>query len=184
MTTLGAGLVEVIDTLGELKIPYMLIGGLAVAQWEVPRTTVDIDVSVWIEPDQWEAVVQSLSARFAPKTADPLAFVRDTHVLPAITSQGIPVDIIFAMWPMEREAIEHAVTQEFEGRQLHVAPLKYLLFLKFTSDREKDFDDAARLYRRHRGKFDEAWLRDRLTEVADALGHSSILERLARAITS
>jgi hypothetical protein len=184
MTRLEAGLIEVIDALDELKIPYMLIGGLAVAQWNVPRSTLDIDVSVWVEPDRWEAVVQALSVRFAPKTADPLAFVRETHVLPAITSQGIPVDIVFAMWPMEREAIEHGVTQEFEGRQLRVTPLEYLLFLKFTSDREKDFDDAARLYRRHRGKFDEAWLRDRLTEVADALGHSSILERLARVITS
>jgi len=39
MSRLEAALLEVSAILDELLIPYMLIGGLAVAQWEEPRAT-------------------------------------------------------------------------------------------------------------------------------------------------
>jgi len=42
------------------------------------------------------------------------------------------VDLIFAMWPMEREAIQNAVERTIAGKTFRVVPLEYLLFLKFT----------------------------------------------------
>ena len=156
MSRLEAALLEVSAILDELRIPYMLIGGLAVAQWEEPRATLDIDIAIWVEPDQLELTVRELCLRLAPKPKEPAAFVRETRVLPAVTSQGIPVDLIFAMWPMEREAIQNAVERTIAGKTFRVVPLEYLLFLKFTSDRGKDLDDAERLFRRHRVRIDSA----------------------------
>ena len=54
MSRLEAALLEVSAILDELRIPYMLIGGLAVAQWEEPRATLDIDITIWVEPDRLE----------------------------------------------------------------------------------------------------------------------------------
>jgi len=182
MTRLEAALLEVSAILDELLIPYMLIGGLAVAQWEEPRATLDIDITIWVEPDRLELTVSELCLRLAPKPKEPLAFVRETRVLPASTSQGIPVDLIFAMWPMEREAIQNAVERSVAGKTFHVVPLDYLLFLKLTSNRAKDLDDAERLLRRHRGRFHAAWLEARLAEISEALGQPEILERYRRLV--
>jgi hypothetical protein len=180
MTRLEVALLEVCAVLEELNIPYMLIGGLAVAQWEEPRSTLDIDVTVWVEPERLEHTAGELCLRLAPKPKEPLAFVRDTRVLPVVTSQGIPVDLIFAMWPMEREAIQNAVERTIAGTTFRLVPLDYLLFLKFTSNRPKDLDDAERLLRRHRGRFDGGLLEGRLAEVSEALSQPEILERYRR----
>ena len=51
MTSLEEALVEITAFCDELSIPYMLIGGLAMAAWDEPRATLDVDVSVWIEPE-------------------------------------------------------------------------------------------------------------------------------------
>ena len=182
MSRLEAALLEVSAILDELRIPYMLIGGLAVAQWEEPRATLDIDIVIWVEPDQLELTVRELCLRLAPKPKEPAAFVRETRVLPAVTSQGIPVDLIFAMWPMEREAIQNAVERTIAGKTFRVVPLEYLLFLKFTSDRGKDLDDAERLFRRHRVRIDSAWLEARLAEISEALSQPEILERYRRLV--
>ena len=181
MTRLERALVEVAGVLDGLRIPYMLIGGLAVAQWEEPRATLDIDVTVWVEPEELESVIGALSRSLSPKPKDPVAFVKDVRVLPAMTSQDVPVDLIFAAWLFEKEAIQNAPERLIEGHTIRVAPLEYLLFLKLTSERDKDFQDALRLVRRHRGRFDSEWLEQRLHETAEALGQPSILDRYRRA---
>jgi len=86
MTQLEEALLEVSAILDELRIPYMLIGGLDVAQWEEPRSTLDIDITVWVEPERLDRSVSELCLRLAPKPKDPPAFVRETRVLPMITS--------------------------------------------------------------------------------------------------
>jgi hypothetical protein len=182
MTRLEAALLEVRGILDELLIPYMLIGGLAVAQWEEPRATLDIDITIWVEPDRLEGMVGELCHRLAPKPKNPYAFVRETRVLPMTTSQGIPVDFIFAMWPLEREAIQNAVERAIADKTFRVVPLDYLLFLKLTSNRAKDLDDAERLLRRHRGRFDAAWLEARLREISEALSKPEILDRYRRLV--
>ena len=50
MTQLERALVEITTILDELRIPYMLIGGLAVSLWGEPRATLDVDLSLWVEP--------------------------------------------------------------------------------------------------------------------------------------
>jgi hypothetical protein len=52
------------------------------------------------------------------------------------------------MWPFEREAIEAAVQHSIAGVPIRVVSLEYLLFLKLTSNRLKDAEDAERQHRR------------------------------------
>ena len=68
MTRLEAALLEVVAILEEWKIPYMLIGGLAVAQWGEPRATLDVDITLWVEADQFETMVAKLASRLAPRS--------------------------------------------------------------------------------------------------------------------
>ena len=51
MTELEAALLEVVAALDACSLPYVLIGGLAVAFLGEPRATLDVDVSVLARPD-------------------------------------------------------------------------------------------------------------------------------------
>jgi hypothetical protein len=89
MTRLEAALIEVAGVLNTSKIPYMLIGGLAVAQWGEPRAALDVDVTVWIDGDRLETAIATLVSRLPSRTQDPVAFVGTTRVLPVTTGGGV-----------------------------------------------------------------------------------------------
>jgi hypothetical protein len=95
------------------------------------------------KPDE---TVAALSSKLAPRSGQPVEFVRKTRVLPARTGSrivdlpgqaGIAVDLVFALWPFEQQAIAHAVIRTVGGVLMRVASLEYLLFLKLVSDRSK-----------------------------------------------
>ena len=74
MTDLEAALVEVTSVLERLSIPYMLIGGLAVSSWGEARSTLDVDVTIWIEPEQLDRTVSEISKQLQVVPKDPAAY--------------------------------------------------------------------------------------------------------------
>jgi hypothetical protein len=46
--SLESALAQTIDELNAASIPYMLLGGLALSAWGLPRATLDIDLTVWV----------------------------------------------------------------------------------------------------------------------------------------
>jgi hypothetical protein len=183
MTIFEAALLEMTALLDELHFNYMLIGGLAVALWGEPRATLDVDLTIWVEAGQLDATVAALSQRLAVRTADPLAFVRRSRVLPVLASNGIPVDLLFAAWPVEKQAIEQAVVRQVAGAPVRVVGLDHLLLLKLISDRPKDLADAEALLRRHRGGANVEWLGRELAALAEAIAQPEILARFKRMLT-
>ena len=180
MTRLEAALLEMTALLDELHLDYMLIGGLAVGQWGEPRATLDVDLTMWVEPEQFESTVRMLAARLALRTSQPLEFARKNRLLPVRASNGVQVDLLFAVWPLEKQAIETAVERRIHGARVRVAGLDYLLFLKLISDRPQDLADAAALLRRHRGKVNLDWLERELSELAEAIAEPDMLRRFER----
>jgi hypothetical protein len=182
MTALEGAVIEVATALESLSAPYMLIGGLAVAAWGEPRATLDVDVSVWAEPEQMEALLDGISRTLTPLVQDPRGFIEQTRVLPLQTRQGVRVDLIFASLPSEREAIHRAPVMEIAGHPTRVAAVEDLVLMKILSVRQKDLDDARRLLRRHRKTVDRSYLEPRLRELAEALGRPEILRLFRDAV--
>ena len=180
METVEEALLEITATLDELQIPYMVIGGVAVGLWGEPRATLDVDLTLWVEPGEFEATVATVSARFQCRTAKPLEFTRQSRVLPILASNRVAVDLLFAAWPIEKQAIERAVTRRIAGASVRLAPLDYLLFLKLISERPKDLADAEALLRRHRGEVNTSWLEAELSALADATAQPDMLVRFQR----
>lgn len=180
MTILEAALLEMTALLEELHFDYMLIGGVAVALWGEPRATLDVDLTLWVESDRLESAVEILAARLAVRTAKPLEFVRRSRVLPVRASNGIPVDLLFAAWPLEQLAIGRAVERQVAGAMVRVAGLDDLLLLKLISDRPKDLADAAALLRRHRAAVNVEWLDRELSTLAEAIAEPDKVERFRR----
>jgi hypothetical protein len=105
----------------------MLIGGLAVAAWGEPRATLDVDVSVWVEPPNLAATVQALCSRLQALPANPLKFAEETRVLPMLSSVGIRLDLLFAALPAERDLIARAQPKWLGGRAVNVAAVEDLI---------------------------------------------------------
>ena len=176
MTSLEAAVVEVASVLESLPLPYMLIGGLAVSLWGEPRATLDVDVTIWVEPQHFEQIATDLCGRFRPALPDPVALARRTRVLPVQTSQGVRVDIIFAALSAEKQAIDRAQLKQIAGKSIMVAAVEDLILMKLISERQKDLDDARRLLRRYRRELDRTYLKPRLAELAEALHRPEILK--------
>lgn len=182
MTELESAVVETTSVLEALRIPYILIGGLAVSMWGEPRATVDIDLALWIEPEQFEPTVTLLCGRLRPLPQDPLGFVRQTRVLPVVTSQGVRADLVFAALPSEREAISRARPMQVGDKTVKVASVEDLILMKLVSERPKDCDDALRLVRRFKDSLDRPYLEPRLKELAEALARPGILDAFQGAL--
>ena len=75
MTDLEQAVVDVSSYLQDQGVAHMLIGGLAVSRWNEPRATLDADFSLWVEPQQRQALIDLLLARFPSTVGDPLLFV-------------------------------------------------------------------------------------------------------------
>ena len=176
MTQLESALLEIASILDDLRVPYMLIGGLAVSLWGEPRSTLDIDLSLWVEPAEFDSIVAAISARVRPLPQDALVFARETRVLPVVSSQGVRADLVFAALPQELEAIRRAQPMPVGSSMVNVASVEDLILMKLVSEREKDAEDARRLLLRFKGKIDRDYLEPRLTELAEALSRPGILE--------
>ena len=163
----------------QVAIPYMVIGGLANAQWGVPRATLDVDVSVWVEEEGLVSTVDGLCARFRPLARDPAALVRQARVLP-VDVGGVRADIIFALLPYEREAIRRAVPRPAGGCPVRFCTAEDLILHKVVSDRDKDRDDVRGIFAAQRGKLDTDYLEPRLRELAGLLGRPAIWEEYLR----
>ena len=55
-------LLNVCSTLNQLQVPYMLIGGLAVALWAAPRATVDLDFIISLQEGDFPKFKSALEA--------------------------------------------------------------------------------------------------------------------------
>ncbi len=177
MSLFEAALLEVAATLDSLAIPYMVIGGVAVSIWGAPRATLDIDVSVWVEPADLEQTVRRLGDRFRVSCPDPVDFVRQTRVLPALTSQNVKVDIVFAALEFERSLLSRSVGKRLGRNVIRVVSLEDLVLMKIISERPKDDEDARALIQLHRESIDAAYLEPRLKKLADSLAQPEILTR-------
>lgn len=175
MTSQEDALGSLARALDALSIPYMVIGGHANAVWGAPRSTVDIDVTLWLDESRISDLIEALAPCFFPRVADPAAFVRDTRVLPVATKSGLGADLIFGMLPFEDEAIRRARPIAIGGYEVRFCTPEDLILLKIVSDREQDLADIRGVVRLQGERLDLEYLEIRIEELADLLERPQIL---------
>ena len=117
VTPFERGVVALVEFLEGERLPYMVIGGVANLFWGLPRTTLDVDVTVWAEEDQIPQIVDRLGSRFKLLPHDPSEIIRQTRVLPPRTDGDIRADLIFGLLPYEEEAIRRAAGCPLPGHR-------------------------------------------------------------------
>lgn len=176
MSALEDAVADIAAELDRLGIPYMLIGGLAVSAWGEPRSTLDVDVTIWATETQHAAT--ELGRVFTAAISSPVEFLQRTRVLPLLSSQGVRIDVLFAAFPFEKEMIDRAEVKGIGRHSVRVASVADLILLKAISLREKDRRDVERLWARFRDCIDREYLETRLGELAEALDRPDLMELL------
>jgi hypothetical protein len=177
MTAQEQSLGELAALLDELRVPYMVIGGMANAVWGEPRATLDIDVTVWVPEPQIGEVIDALAARLEVLVDEPRRFVADTRVLPLRGPRGVRVDLVFGLLSFEAEAIRRARAVEVGGTSVRFCTAEDLVLHKIISSRPRDLDDARGVVVRQAGVLDLGYLEPRVAELAASLDQPEIAAR-------
>jgi len=154
-TRLFAALQSIAGALDEQRLPWALVGGLAVSIRVEPRFTRDIDIAVAVADDAVaEALVSGLVARgftlqltLEQKAAGRLAAVR--LLPPGESEEGVVVDLLFRSSGIEPEICGEAEPIEIArgltvpvARSGHLAAMK---LLALAPDRPQDAVDLRAL---------------------------------------
>lgn len=180
MTPLDRAIHEITAALDSVQIAYAVIGGIANAIWGEPRATIDVDVTVSVDDADLPRIVGIMGRHFRTAVSDPVAFVRQTRVLPLDTADGVRIDVIFALLPFELEAIRRAKDIAIAGRTVRVVTPEDLILMKIISERPRDIADAEAIVRRRTRQLDRRYLDPRIRELASALERDEIVERWRR----
>ena len=175
MTPLEEAIVSLTDLLEGERLPYMVIGGVANLFWGAPRTTLDVDVTVWAEEHQIVSITDRLASRFKLLPDNPTEFIRQTRVLPMRTRGDIRVDLIFGLLPYEEEAIRRARPMPLAGRHIRICSPEDLILHKLISDRPRDREDVQGVIARINKGLDRAYLDPRIEGLAQDLSRPEIL---------
>lgn len=156
-------LAELARALAKAGIPYMVIGGQAVLIHGEPRLTRDVDITLGVSTDQFEAVMAAL--RPLPLQAlapDPAKFVRETMTLPLLhLPSKVRVDLIFSFSTFERDALLRAETRLVGLEQVNYVSAEDLVVMKIVAGRPRDLEDVRSVLRRN-PNLDRAAVRQRL----------------------
>lgn len=182
MTRFEEAVVAISGFLETAGIPYMVIGGVANLFWGVPRTTLDVDVTIWRDDRDIPQLIPRLAAVFRLLPDQPVEFIRETRVLPMETMQGFRVDLIFGALPFEEAAIRHARVVSVSGQPVHVCSPEDLIISKIVSDRPRDRDDVAGIIQRQGPKLDRRYLDPLIESLAAEMGRPDLLEFYRRCV--
>jgi len=166
--SLESSLAQAVEDLNQAAIPYMLIGGLALTVWALPRATLDVDLTLWVEPDDFDRVCLHIASHYDARTSEPLAFARKMRVLPVANASGVRLDFLFAAYPFEKVMIDRAVVRRYGKGDVRVATLEDLILLKLPSARSKDREDVRSILQIYGRQLDWKYL----LSVADGLAET------------
>lgn len=170
---------ELVDFFDSHGIDYMVMGGIAVRFWGIPRPTFDLDFTLAVEPEDVPPLCEKLrrSGFSVPEAhekgfVDRLAGMDKFGVVRYEDGKGTQVDMFLVTTPYQREAFRRRVKRELNGKSAWMIAPEDLILHKLISGRDRDMGDVS----------DTLWMnpdldRGYLRQWGTALGVSQALER-------
>ncbi len=152
--------IALIDRLDHSGLPCALGGAIAMNYHREPRSTLDIDINIFLPPDGREAVLEQL-ADLTGIDADERARLsgaieRDGQV--RALWDATHVDLFFADTEFHDSMAQRVEYRPFVDRQAPVLSIEDLLICKVLFDRPKDWVDIEAVVEHERGQLDVSYL--------------------------
>ena len=137
---------EMLQTLSDEKVRFLLVGAYALAAHGYPRATMDIDIWVMPSPENADAVLRALSRFGTP--LDNLT-KEDLQKDGTVFQIGIAprrIDIITGASGLRFEpAYQNSILVNIEGIEVRIPSIDDLILNKRTTGRTRDLADAEAL---------------------------------------
>ena len=148
---------EIFNELNKLEIDYLVVGGLAVNLFGVPRLTYDIDLMIHLESENIKKLVSKLTQwGYKPKVPiDPFEIADEVKRNLWISNKGLKafnfysehlpvgdIDIIIDSPIPYRDLKERAVKIQIQDVTIPVVSIQDLIELKLRSGRKQDLSDV------------------------------------------
>lgn len=173
-------LLEVLEALEVLGVPYMLVGSFASNYWGRPRMTHDADLLLELNPEQAIGLAQRLGATFyAPGFALREAALTQGHANLIHLEEAFKVDL----WmrrddPYDRVRFARRQAVRAFGRRIWLSSAEDVILAKLRWRRqagaERQFQDALEVYEIQQPGLDEAYV----DHWAAELGLADLLARV------
>lgn len=171
-------LLHVCQFLERRRIPYMVIGGVAVGVWSLPRATVDLDFVIGVAGDALAAFVQSaIEAGIVVFDPQPMEFSTMKLLrmqLKEPDARLLTLDFMLADDDYKRAALDRAVSIRLREQEVRIAKPEDVILLKLLAGRGQDLVDAENIVRTQRDTLDRSYLR----QWAGRLALTDLLARL------
>jgi hypothetical protein len=132
------------EALREAKIAHALGGALALAYYAEPRTTVDIDINVFVPVERWPKVIDALTA-IGVNTADLDSFALERDEQCRLWWGRNPVDVFFSYAPIHEEMRQESRRVPFAGTTVPILSPEHLAVCKAMFNRPKDWIDIGQM---------------------------------------
>lgn len=154
-----SGFLEILNTLHDRHVEFVIVGGVAAALHGGSRVTFDLDVVPSLAPDSWQAAVDLLwSLGGRPRIPEPIERIRDVEqvrrwrqekgmlALNFRTPDGsTEVDLLVGESDAFDELRQRAVKITVDQRTFFVASIDDLIAMKQRAGRPRDLLDIAEL---------------------------------------
>ena len=157
---------------GACRIPYMLVGGFAVAYWGYPRQSLDIDIVVDLTRENLKDFIKNAQQHgfhvHEPEAKTIIAkgnrFVMEWH--------DFRVDCWLPRTRFEKQALENRKRKKLFGQNLWIISAEDLIISKLLIGRPRDLEDIKTVRLRQGRKIKRAYIK----EEAQILGGSNLLK--------
>lgn len=137
---------DILRSLAEEKVRFILVGAYALAAHGYPRATMDIDIWVMPSPDNAEAVLKALKAFGAPLYNLTKEDLEKDGTIFQIGVAPRRIDIITALTGLKFEdTYRNSILVNIDGIEIHVPSIDDLIINKRATGRTKDLADAEAL---------------------------------------
>jgi hypothetical protein len=137
---------EMLKSLVDEKVRFLLVGAYAMAAHGYPRATMDIDIWVMPEPFNADAVLRAMQRFGAPLHTLTKSDLERKDTVFQIGVAPRRIDIITAASGLQfDEAFSHALPVDIEGIPVHILSITDLIRNKRATGRTKDLADAEAL---------------------------------------
>lgn len=182
MKDLRQPLVDFVSIFDRLQIPYVVMGGLAVRTYGIPRATYDVDFTIALEraklPDflrQAEDFGYTVPDAYQSGWVDQVGGLSVVKLRSWLEGRSVDVDFFLAESPFQHEILARRRIEEFDGLPVAIVSPEDLILLKLIAHRPKDLADIGDVLFTQ-GQLDLAYMR----QWADRLGIRGRLEMVLK----
>lgn len=156
---------------------YAVIGGIALSQWGVVRITRDVDLKVLVPDTDYESIRKAIRTAFPNRARQD---ARENPLIISVIIHDVIIDFLLAVPGYEELIIKRAKCRRLDGISALVCSAEDLIIQKAIAGRGRDWPDIEALLIEQRGKLDEGYIEDWLTQFSEALGNPDIILQYQR----